>query len=188
MQALWSERAAGRLNTIQSSWFEPRPREALYDLAKDPHEVVNLAEDPDHLAILSRFRSAYGAWRIRVTDSSDIPEAEIAQRFWPDGRQPATPAPVITLTGQGTIDLRASAGASIEYRIDAGAWRVYGQPLELAPGVTVRARAVRYGYAVSAEVSLVLEATPRAGSAGTGSNDLFKPSASVSNTIRNNCC
>ena len=40
-------------------------------------------------------------------------------------------------------------GASIEYRIDGGRWRLYTEPLDAAPDARVAARAVRYGFAQS---------------------------------------
>jgi N-sulfoglucosamine sulfohydrolase len=151
MQALWSSRAAGILTSVQSAWFEPRPTEALYDLETDPHETVNLAGDPEQLAVLSRFRSAYGAWRLRVPDTSDRPEAEMAAEFWPGGRQPVTEPPTIQRDEQNRVTLTAGPGASIEYRLNDGRWRLYTGPLATATQDVITARAVRYGYAVSAE-------------------------------------
>lgn len=152
MQALWSARAAGTLTSVQSAWFEPRPTEALYDLETDPHETVNLAGDPEHLAVLSRFRSAYGAWHLRVPDTSDRPEAEMAAAFWPDGRQPVTAPPTIQRDEQNRVTLTAGPGASIEYKLNDGRWRLYIEPIATAAQDVITARAVRYGYAVSAEV------------------------------------
>jgi arylsulfatase A-like enzyme len=154
MQALWSHLQTDTLNPTQSAWFEPRPAEALFDLAEDPHETHNLAADPDHQSVLTRFRSAYGAWRLRVADASDRPEAEMAEDFWPGGRQPTTPVPGLSRDDQGRIVVTAAHGASVEYRLDDDRWRLYTAPLVLPDGATIAARAVRYGYAVSAEASL----------------------------------
>lgn len=152
MQALWRGHGAGTLNAEQSLWFEPRPEEALYDLAADPHELVNLAADPEHLTTLTRMRSAYAAWRIRVDDLGEVPEAELAERFWPGGVQPATPAPTFSHLEDGRLAVTAADQASVEIRRGAGRWQIYTGPFE--PGdEPVTARAVRYGYALSAEVS-----------------------------------
>ena len=152
MQALWSHHAAGTLTSPQITWFEPRPEEALYDLDRDPHELVNLAADPDHQDTLTRLRSAYGAWRLKVTDTSDFPENELAEGFWPGGIQPTTPAPRFEQHGENQLQLLVEGNASIEYRYDDEPWRLYSRPLREPDGRRLVARAVRYGYAVSAEV------------------------------------
>jgi N-sulfoglucosamine sulfohydrolase len=50
-----------------------RPREELYDLGKDPKELHNLADDPQHAVILAELRQAVwqfqkdtnDPWRVR---------------------------------------------------------------------------------------------------------------------------
>jgi N-sulfoglucosamine sulfohydrolase len=153
MQALWRGHDAGTLNAQQLLWFEPRPEEALYDLTTDPWELVNLAADPDHLATLTRMRSAYAEWRIRVDDLGEVPEAELAERFWPGGVQPVTPAPEFSRLPDGRLAVTAVDNASVELRRGDGAWQIYAGPFE-PDDQPLAARAVRYGYALSAEVSL----------------------------------
>ena len=152
MQRLWHHLATGTLNEAQRQWFEPRPREALFDLASDPWELVNLAEDPDHLPVLTRLRMAYAEWRLRIPDLADLPEAELAERFWPGGSQPVTADPWFEPMPEGRLAVRATPGAAIE--VDTGnGWRPYTGPLPVSPDRPVRARAVRYGQALSAEVA-----------------------------------
>ncbi|MCB1686225.1 MAG: sulfatase, partial [Pseudomonadales bacterium] len=81
MRTLWDELAAGRLTPTQRLWFEPRPPEALYDLARDPHEVNNLAEDPAHRQTLERMRAALDDWQQRVPDLGAGDEAGMRERF-----------------------------------------------------------------------------------------------------------
>jgi hypothetical protein len=151
MQELHAWFDGGRMSAQQAFWFEPRPAEELYDLATDPHEVNNLADDPAFAGELRRLRAALAAWRERVPDGSDEPEDAMAERFWPGGEQPVTAAPSIEFAA-GRVSLHsATAGASIGYRVDDGPWKLYTGPFELPQGATVRAKAVRYGWRESAE-------------------------------------
>jgi arylsulfatase A-like enzyme len=53
---------------LRHGWGEREiPREQLYDLAFDPNEADNLAEDPGHAAILADLRARLEAW-MRETD------------------------------------------------------------------------------------------------------------------------
>jgi len=45
-----------------------RPREELYDLENDPHEVKNLARDPAHTAVLADLRRQLKQWQERTRD------------------------------------------------------------------------------------------------------------------------
>lgn len=147
MQELHAWFDSGRMSAQQAAWFEPRPPEELYDLEVDPHEVNNLVSDPAYAGELKRLRAAMAAWRTRVTDLSDEPEAVMAERFWPGGVQPETAAPTF-VEEAGRVRLECeTVGASIGYRLDPGAgWVIYDGPFELPEGATVEAKAVRYGW------------------------------------------
>ena len=148
----WFE--SGRMNQAQAAWFLPRPEEELYDLSNDPHEVNNLASDPAYSDELERLREAMAGWRERVPDYSDEPELEMMQRFWPGGVQPVTDKPEIVLLG-GTVSISSpTRGASIGYRVNGGAWRLYSGSFGVTAGDKVEAKAVRYGWQESAVVSL----------------------------------
>jgi arylsulfatase A-like enzyme len=176
--------AEGGLDDVQRQWFaDTRPAEELYDLATDPHEVENLADDPAYDDVLDRFRSALREHRIRTGDRGAAEEAEtqMRERIWPDGDQPRTAAPRFVPNAPGnrgrettdggsfegpmTVSLYCpTQGASIGYTTDAGDtphWELYGGPLHLDPGerLTLRAKAVRYGYGESpvAEASFAVE-------------------------------
>lgn len=62
-------RDLGKLTPIQQACFvHPRPGEELYDLDADPHELVNLANDPTHAAVLRELRQALSNWERETGD------------------------------------------------------------------------------------------------------------------------
>ena len=61
--------AAGKLTPEQAVLCAPRqPEEELYDLQADPDEIHNLAQNPEHQAVLQRLRGVLEQW---ITDSDD---------------------------------------------------------------------------------------------------------------------
>ncbi|MDY6868015.1 MAG: DUF4976 domain-containing protein, partial [Chloroflexota bacterium] len=85
----------------QSVYFQPRPEEELYDLENDPHELKNLADDPEYRDVLNRIRSELldfmkkyddGVPRLRTPDefhritgaplpNNELPRASKKERF-----------------------------------------------------------------------------------------------------------
>lgn len=65
---------AGKLNAAQSQFFEPRAPEQLFDLAQDPHETVNLANDPAYAEILLDLRKRLNERMQSMPDLSFFPE------------------------------------------------------------------------------------------------------------------
>ena len=64
-------RDEGRLPAAAASVFAtPRPREELYDLDADPHELTNLADDPRHEPALRRLREELATWSRETGDTS----------------------------------------------------------------------------------------------------------------------
>ena len=58
----------GKLNEVQAfMWRETRVAEEFYDLEKDPHETINLADDPEYAAHLQHSREVLEGW-MRETD------------------------------------------------------------------------------------------------------------------------
>ena len=68
----------GKMNQNQLVFFgDKKPTEELYDLENDPHELVNLANDPKHKIALFRHRDILSAW-IKVTrDKGQVVESDI---------------------------------------------------------------------------------------------------------------
>lgn len=67
--------AEGQLSGPAAQFFrETKPVEELFDTEADPHEVVNLADRPEHAETLKRLRAALERWQEEVGDSGLIPE------------------------------------------------------------------------------------------------------------------
>ena len=72
---------AGRLADRADYYFSPtKPVEELYDCVADPHNIHNLAGDPNHADVLRRMRAAHLTWVQDTKDVGLIPEPIIAQR------------------------------------------------------------------------------------------------------------
>lgn len=146
MRELHTLYANGELNPQQRLWFEAPGQERLFDIVNDPFELRDLSGDEHHATTLARMRDAMEQWRTDVGDWSDINEAQMVERFMPDGEVQTTRPPVASVTG-GSVHLEATTeGASIGYRVEAGPWQVYREPIGVQPGSTLEAKAVRYGW------------------------------------------
>lgn len=75
--------AEGKLTPEQAHFMaDARPTEELYDLERDPHEVHNLADDPEHQAILEELRGKLDQWIEQTGDQGAISEDEEIQQYW----------------------------------------------------------------------------------------------------------
>lgn len=176
MQELLRLNCANELTGPQKLMFEPRrPVEELYDTQNDPWEIDNLATDEHYRGELVRLRGALDEWLDDVGDMGAISEFEMVRRWYPDGRQPRTAPPLFVAVNAQNSGLGASPsggsfkgpallqiycatqGASVAYTFDSGEkphWLLYSGPLRLPAGqTTIRARAIRIGYAESEERS-----------------------------------
>ena len=75
---------AGELDAVQSAFFEPREPEALYDLASDPYETINLAGDPAYAEQLSGMRMLMDDWVRGMPDLSFYPENVLRREAFED--------------------------------------------------------------------------------------------------------
>jgi arylsulfatase A-like enzyme len=155
MQELLRLRDQDSLNDIQSQWFRPnKAEEELFDCVNDPHEVNNLANDPEYQDILRTLRSECQRWMEEINDLALQDESEMMADWWPDGTQPQTPAPQISVNENNQISLEASLG-SIAYQWVAPGdsltteWQLYSQPLTTKAEHQLIAIAHRIGYRAS---------------------------------------
>jgi arylsulfatase A-like enzyme len=70
----------GKLNAVQSQFWQPKAVEELYDLSSDHDEVNNLAASPEHRATMNRMRKALGDWEHRIKDVDLLSEWEMHDR------------------------------------------------------------------------------------------------------------
>ncbi|MBX2821951.1 MAG: sulfatase-like hydrolase/transferase [Rhodothermaceae bacterium] len=166
MQVLHSMHEAGTLEGPQRLWFSStKPDEELYDTHEDPHEINNLADDPNYKDKLDELRAAHEAWKNETKDWGLIPETELKKRLWPpEGIQPVTADVQFTLPDslfQGQVEVTLSSdteGASIAYALDSMAvWQLYSRPLTITSTSTLYAQAIRIGYKHSSVSSIQLE-------------------------------
>ena len=167
----------------QRQFFEPtKPVHELYDIAADPHEVRNLADDAKYRDARDRMEAALYARMKEIGDVGIIPECDF-DAMKGNGK---TDPPVFTATGGNgkpqTVRLTCpTPGASIVYELSGGpagspgadggvsgaagakkaarretsaAWLVYHEPIAVAPGQQLRAKACRLGYTDSGVAAL----------------------------------
>jgi len=179
-EELWRRAAEGTQSEEEAKLFQLRAAEELYDITKDPWELHNLAQDPAYAETLTAHRKALDAWRSETGDLGDLPENELAERFFPGGKQPITTPPHIVPVGpyqEGRTALledqiiegpcmllmeSSTQGASVTWRLDEdpeGKWRLYTTPIRVEKGtrLKIRAKAIRYGYAESKPTRLRLK-------------------------------
>ena len=73
--AVWNQMFKdGELNEVQSLFWQPHPREELYDLEKDYHSINNLAASKSHQAIKRKLSKVLDEHLTRTADLGFIPE------------------------------------------------------------------------------------------------------------------
>ena len=65
--------AEGKWNSLMMA--ESRPKEELYDLRTDPHEMKNLAGNPEYAEKLAELRGAVDDWIADTSDTGAIDES-----------------------------------------------------------------------------------------------------------------
>src|SRR5690606_2776029 len=72
---------AGQLPAkIDKLFTDAKATEELYDCESDPHEMHNLAADPQHADILARLRAEHLRWMKEIRDLGLIPEPILHER------------------------------------------------------------------------------------------------------------
>lgn len=84
-QIWWKYFSEGKASEAQSFfWQTPKAPEELYDLASDLDEVRNLADAPEHQAMLKKLRQAQQDLARKIRDTGFLAEAEVHERSGTD--------------------------------------------------------------------------------------------------------
>ncbi|MBN2128211.1 MAG: hypothetical protein JW741_01900, partial [Sedimentisphaerales bacterium] len=75
----------GRLTPEQARFMAPtRPKEELYDLQEDPHELRNLVDNPELKKVLDTHRAILDDWTQATGDRGETPEDPQVVAYWRD--------------------------------------------------------------------------------------------------------
>ncbi len=154
MQELLRLRDAGELNAIQSLWFgSTKPVEELYDCQLDPHEINNLAKNPEYAETLKKLSDELDKWIANIGDQPNLPEGELLKQLWNgEEKQPVTLNPTADFVASKVTITCATEGASIGYKItddnkkEPTVWQVYVDPFELPENSTLSIQSHRIGF------------------------------------------
>ncbi|AJR03732.1 sulfatase family protein [Siansivirga zeaxanthinifaciens] len=159
MKEMIALRDENKLNKVQSTWFQTKQSEELFDVKKDPHRLHNLADKPEYAVIKQRLHDALLSFRNTHPDLGMMPESQLIETMWPNYEQPVTAnvTSKIKETSQGkqvTLSTKTK-GASIAYILsdtplksidfDSG-WQVYNDPVLVQKGQYLYLMAQRIGF------------------------------------------
>lgn len=75
----------GKLNAAQARFFaSTKPPVELFDLNNDPHEILNIADDPTYADIKANMLAELDRWRTAVINDKGVTEAFRAADTFPD--------------------------------------------------------------------------------------------------------
>lgn len=153
MRELLRLRDQGNLTTAQARWFRrSKAVDELYDTIADPHELNNLAEDPEYAEVLNRLENEMDRWLNSIEDDPNLSERAMIKKLW-NGEisKPITAIPEVTII-DGMVSLSSSTlGASISYKViennyEPATWELYSGPFKVTAGATLQIEAHRIGY------------------------------------------
>ena len=122
--------------------------EELYDLRNDPHEVVNLVDDPAYANVLVEMRGLLENHQKTHGDLGLMEEWEYFRQIWPEGQKPVTAAPEAARAGDSALTIICpTEGASLGWQY-AGekTWRVYTGPFKPDTDKRINLYAHSLGY------------------------------------------
>jgi hypothetical protein len=157
MQELLQLRDNGQLDRVQMQWFRnSKPKEELFDLSNDPHELNNMANDPKYQDKLVELRSEMDRWLQDIEDQPNLPERELISQLWEGNSvQPSTAEPEIEFSERKIVITCATKGATVGYKIITessaipATWSIYSEPIEIKEFGKLLLQAHRIGFVPS---------------------------------------
>lgn len=128
MRMLLEQKEKGTLTKEQMFWFkETKDQEEFYDLEKDPYQLTNLINEPEHKEEIDKMRAALLAWIDEVGDLGATPEKEMVAKWWNNKDEaPKTAEPTIEKSEEEILINCTTEGASIVYKTAADDdWTLY---------------------------------------------------------------
>jgi hypothetical protein len=153
MQELLLLEKEGKLNGNQMQWFrKSKPEEELFDTFSDPHELRNLAKEPNFEKKLIELRKECDRWIQNTNDKGFMLETDLIETFWPNKKQPKTADPMITII-DGMLHVTCETdGAGIGYKYRPSdiqphiGWRTYTKPFKVYGNQEVELISHRIGF------------------------------------------
>ena len=152
MQELLRMRDAGELDANQALWFrQSKAEEELFDTEKDPHELNNIADDPQYKNLLLAMRQECDRWMKQIDDKGLIDEKELIASFYPNRKVRQTKAPIIKINDLDVALEAITPGSRLGFRYASEknphyGWMHYKQPIDSRPNDTLEIIAHRTGY------------------------------------------
>ncbi|MCH2112087.1 MAG: sulfatase [Planctomycetes bacterium] len=138
-----------------------KPSEELYDMESDPFEIHNLAQDQSLARVKARLRNALNSWRKESGDLGVLSEKDlVTDQLWkPEGVQPITTAPMVTLSEDGVIQFSCKTeGAAIGWRVSGEReWQLPTPAPQWTSNIQYEMFAHRIGFKPSEVVSISLK-------------------------------
>jgi len=149
MKELLKLNEENKLTQEQALWFRTsKTAEELFDCENDPHELNNLATNPEYQETLQALKEEMDRWLTEIGDNPEMPERELITQLWNgDDEQPKTEDPIIEVK-EGYVYVKCkTVGATIAYKnAKDKAWRLYQEPISVALEKELEFQAHRLGF------------------------------------------
>ncbi|WP_282136372.1 sulfatase family protein [Seonamhaeicola maritimus] len=145
----------GKLSETQQIWFNTKTYEELYDCNLDPHNINNLADDPNYESVLDEMRSTLKKHLKERRDLGLQPESCLVNSMWPNFEQPITANANIEMRNGMVLLSSSTKGASIAYFVSDNpnenldynsGWLLYTEPIPAKSGKYIYTIAERIGF------------------------------------------
>jgi len=153
MKELLRLRYKDSLTPEQQLWFrKTKDSIEFFDLENDPFEFHNLANQEDYKDIIVEMKSALNNWIESTGDKGKLTEDAYITSIWPNGQQPETAEPKISIADNKVIIDTETKGASIGFQWVKNEseltdnWEIYTIPMPIIQQKTLYARAHRIGF------------------------------------------